>query len=106
MKKRGGKKNSRTSETTTVKDAFLALLRQTKENEAGYFRARTRLIWEDTFGKHVAENTSNLLVRNHKLYVYVTNAPLRAQMMAVREGIKTRLNEEFGEEYLTEVVIR
>lgn len=100
------KKKKRVEETLTVKDAFLRMLRQTKENEAGYFRARTKLVWEEFFGKHVAQNTRDLMVRNRKLYVYVTNAPLRAQMTAVREGLRDRLNKEFGEDYLLEVVIK
>lgn len=100
------KKKYREEETITLRDAFLRLLRSTKENEAGYFRARTKMVWEEFFGKHVAENTRDLMVRNRKLYVYVTNAPLRAQMTAVRAGLRDRLNKEFGEEYLEEVIIK
>lgn len=90
---------------TPLKDAFLRLLRS-KRNEAGYFRARTRLVWEKFFGKHVADHTRDLMVRNRKLFVYVNNAPLRSSLLMHREGIRERLNEEFGEEYLIEVVIK
>ena len=83
----------------------MKLLRN-KRNEAGYFKARTKLVWEKFFGKHVADNTRDMMVRNRKLYVYVNNAPLRNQLLMVREGIRKRLNEEFGEEYLEEVVIK
>ncbi|NJC27377.1 DUF721 domain-containing protein [Neolewinella antarctica] len=100
------KRNQRSEETLTVKDAFLRMLRANKENEAGYFKARIRLVWEPFFGKHVAENTNNIMVRNRRLYVYVKNAPLRAQMMTVRQGIRDRLNKEFGEDYLEEVIIK
>ncbi len=92
-------------EPLELKTAFLRLLRN-QHNEAGYFKARTKLVWEKFFGKHTADNTRDFLVRNRKLYVYVTNAPLRNQLTMVREGIRTRLNEEFGEEYLEEVVIK
>ena len=81
-------------------------LLRTKRNEAGYFKARTRLVWEKFFGKHVAQNTRDFLVRNGKLYIYVTNAPLRNQLSMHREKIKKRLNEEFGEDYLQEVIIK
>lgn len=93
------------NEPTELKHAFLRLLRNNR-NEAGYFRARTRLVWEKFFGKHVAANTRDLMVRNRKLYVYVTDAPLRNQLTMVREGIRKRLNDEFGEEYLEAVVIK
>ena len=92
-------------EPKVLKDAFLRLLR-TKRNEAGYFRARTKLVWEKFFGKHTAQHTRDFLVRNRKLYVYVTNAPLRNQLTMHREGIRDRLNEEFGEDFLLEVVIK
>ncbi len=92
-------------EPLELKTAFLRLLRN-QHNEAGYFKARTKLVWEKFFGKHTADNTRDFLVRNRKLYVYVTNAPLRNELTMVREGIRTRLNEEFGEEYLVEVVIK
>jgi len=93
------------NDPTALKDAFMKLLR-TKRNEAGYFKARTKMVWEKFFGKHVADNTRDMMVRNRKLYVYVNNAPLRNQLTMVREGIRKRLNDEFGEEYLIEVVIK
>lgn len=93
------------NDPTPLKEAFLRLLRN-KRNEAGYFRARTKLVWGKFFGKHVAEGTRDLMVRNKKLFVYVTNAPLRNQLTMHREGIRKRLNAEFGEEYLEEVIIK
>ena len=92
-------------EPKDLKQAFLGLIRN-QHNEPGYFKARIKLVWEPFFGKHTADNTRDFLVRNRKLYVYVTNAPLRNQLTMVREGIRQRLNEEFGEEYLQEVVIK
>ena len=93
------------NDPTPLKEAFLRLLRS-KRNEAGYFRARTKMVWGKFFGKHVEDHTRDLMVRNRKLYVYVTNAPLRNQLTMVREGIRKRLNEEFGEDYLEEVIIK
>ena len=93
------------NDPTPLKEAFMRLLR-TKKNEAGYFKARTKLVWGKFFGKHVEDNTRDVMVRNRKLYVYVNNAPLRNQLFMHREGIRDRLNEEFGEDYLLEVVIK
>ncbi|MEM9525692.1 MAG: hypothetical protein AAGA31_03735, partial [Bacteroidota bacterium] len=61
-------KPKKPADPTVLKDAFMRLLR-TKKNEAGYFKARTKLVWENFFGKHVADNTRDLMVRNRKLYV-------------------------------------
>jgi hypothetical protein len=99
------KKTPPKNDPTPLKEAFMRLLRN-KRNEPGYFKARTKLVWEKFFGKNVADNTRDLMIRNKKLYVYVNNAPLRNQLMMHREGILKRLNEEFGEDYLEEVVIK
>ena len=99
------KKPTPKPEPKDLKQAFLGLLRN-QHNEAGYFKARTKLVWEPFFGKHAADNTRDFLVRKRKLYVYVTNAPLRNQLTMVRDKIRDRLNEEFGEDYLLEVVIK
>lgn len=99
------KKPTPKPEPLLPKEAFLRLLRN-KHNEAAYFKVRTKMVWAEFFGKHVADHTRDFLVRKRKLYVYVTNAPLRNQLTMVREGIRTRLNEEFGEEYFLEVVVK
>jgi hypothetical protein len=91
------KKSPPKHDPTPLKEAFMRLLRN-KRNEPGYFKARTKLVWEKFFGKNVADNTRDLM--------YVNNAPLRNQLMMHREGILKRLNEEFGEDYLVEVVIK
>ena len=56
--------------------------------------------------KNVARQTRELKVRKGKLYVYVNTATMRSQLMMVREGIKQRLNEEIGEAYLNEVIVK
>jgi hypothetical protein len=88
-----------------LKAAFLRLMRN-QHNEPAFFRMRTKAVWEKCFGKHVADHTRDFMIRKRKLYVYVTNAPLRNQLTMVREGIRERLNGEFGEEYLEEVIIK
>ena len=86
-------------------DAFRALLRNS-ENAEGFYLAAIRAAWPKLFGKNVARQTRELKVRKGKLYVYVNTATMRSQLMMVREGIKQRLNEEIGEAYLNEVIVK
>ena len=95
----------KTNEPAKLGDAFLRLL-AARGDEAGYYRARTKLVWEELFGVHVAQHTRDLRVRDGKLYIYLTNAPLRHQMLMVREGVRERLNEAFGGGYFTEVIVK
>ena len=89
----------------TLKEAFMALLRHTR-NDPAFFKARTKMVWGKLFGQHVEEHTRDMMIRNKRLYVYITNAPLRNQLHMVRAGIRDRLNAEFGEDYLEEVVVK
>lgn len=89
----------------TLKQAFMQLLRRNK-TDAAFFRVRTEMAWEKLFGKHVREHTTKLMIRNRRLYVYVDNAPLRHQLTTLRAQMLRRLNEEFEEEYLEEILIR
>ncbi|MEM9835491.1 MAG: DUF721 domain-containing protein [Bacteroidota bacterium] len=99
-----GKKPPRSTERS-LKEAFRQFL-VNKDNQDGFFRAQIKHAWPRLFGKNVAKHTRDLMVRKRKLYVYVTAATVRNQLMMVREGIRKRLNEEVGEEYLTEVIIK
>ncbi len=68
--------------------------------------ARIKSLWEKIMGKTVATYTSNIAVRKHVLYLTILSAPLKHELSYAREKIKTRLNEEMGEEYIKDVVIR
>lgn len=87
----------------SLKDAFRQLL-VNKNNQDDFFRAQIRVAWPKLFGKNVAQHTRLLEVRKRKLYVYTNSSAIRNQLMMVREGIRKRINEELGEDYLEEVI--
>jgi len=69
-------------------------------------QTRIEQAWEKTMSPMIANYTSEIKVRNHKLYVKVDSAPLRQELSYGREKILQTLNRELGEEYLREVIIR
>jgi len=89
----------------SLKEAFRQLL-VNKDNQDGFFLAQIKAAWPTLFGKNVAKHTRDLMVRKQKLYVYVDTATVRTQLMMVREGIKDRLNQELGEAYIKEVIVK
>ncbi len=93
------------SKEIKVKDAFLAMLRNS-DNSDGFYHAMIRAAWPKLFGKNVARHTRELKLRKGKLIVYVNAATVRSQLMMVREGVRQRLNEEIGEEYIKEVLVK
>ncbi len=86
-----------------LKEAFRQFL-VNKNNQDDFFRAQIRVAWPKLFGKNIAQHTRLLEVKNRKLYVYTNTSSVRNQLMMVREGIRKRINEALGEEYLEEVI--
>jgi predicted nucleic acid-binding Zn ribbon protein len=68
--------------------------------------ARVKLIWESKMGKSIAGHTTGIDMRGNVLYLSISSAPLRSEMLFLREKIKVMMNEELGEEYIQDVVIR
>lgn len=67
---------------------------------------RVKMLWEKLMGKTISTYTSNISVRKNVLYLTILSAPLKHELSYGKEKIKTLLNEELGEEFIKEVVIR
>lgn len=67
---------------------------------------RVKILWEKLMGKTISTYTSNIQVRKNVLYLTILSAPLKHELSFGKEKIKALLNEEMGEEYIKEVVIR
>ncbi|MEI2625663.1 MAG: DUF721 domain-containing protein [Giesbergeria sp.] len=68
--------------------------------------ARVKTLWAKLMGKTISTYTSNITVRKNVLYLTILSAPLKHELSYGKDKIKTLLNEELGEEYIKEVVIR
>jgi predicted nucleic acid-binding Zn ribbon protein len=90
---------------STLQDAMKDMLQEFKLapqlNEA-----KVKSLWEELMGKTISTYTANLSVRKNVLYLTILSAPLKHELTFAREKIKTLLNEELGEEFIKDVVIR
>lgn len=68
--------------------------------------ARVKMLWEKLMGKTISTYTSNIQVRKNILYLTILSAPLKHELSFGKEKIRTLLNDELGEEFIKEVVIR
>jgi predicted nucleic acid-binding Zn ribbon protein len=68
--------------------------------------ARIKRIWESKMGKQIAAHTTAIDMRGNTLYLNINSGPLKTELMYLRDKIKDMLNEELGEEYVHEVVVR
>lgn len=67
---------------------------------------RVKSLWEELMGKTISTYTSNIAVRKNVLYLTILSAPLKQELSYGKDKIRKLLNEELGEEFIREVVIR
>ncbi|HNS13534.1 MAG TPA: DUF721 domain-containing protein [Bacteroidia bacterium] len=62
--------------------------------------------WEEIMGKAVANRTTELIIRDKKLYVSLSSASLRQELFQARDKILELLNQAVGKVVIDEVVFR
>lgn len=62
--------------------------------------------WEKLMGKTIARHTQEICIRNKKLFLHITSAPLKQELFYAREKIIKMLNEEAGEEVVKEIIFK
>jgi predicted nucleic acid-binding Zn ribbon protein len=89
----------------SLQDAMQDMLKEYRLKPQ-FDETRVKMLWEKIMGKTIATYTSNIAVRKKVLYLTILSAPLKHELSFAKDKIKTRLNEEMGEDYITDVVIR
>ncbi len=62
--------------------------------------------WEEIMGKAVAHRTTELIIRDKKLFVSLSSASLRQELFQARDKILLLLNEAAGAKVIDEVIFR
>ena len=62
--------------------------------------------WSEVMGTTINNYTQHIKLRGKKLYITITSASLKQELSFGREKLKKVLNQELGEEYIEDVVIR
>ncbi|SHK16028.1 DUF721 domain-containing protein [Hymenobacter psychrotolerans] len=103
MKKPNSPENSRQADIVPLKDSIKALLKayrlQGKLNEVTVVAS-----WEKVMGKAVALKTKEIYVSNSKLFVRLTSAPLKHELVMAKTRVLELINAEVGETVVKEVV--
>ncbi|MEL7222822.1 MAG: DUF721 domain-containing protein [Bacteroidota bacterium] len=90
---------------TNLKTAIKAMLDHYKL-QGRYQQTRLKQLWPAIMGPSIAQYTTDIKIYRHVFYVTISSAPLKQELSMGKEKIKKMLNEELGEDYLKEVVIR
>ena len=93
------------AEAETVGDIITRLLKA--ENlEQKFDEHRVAAMWKDVVGQGINRYTVNRSVRNGVLYVTISSAPLRNELMMNRSRLVSRINDFMGHEVIHDIVFR
>ena len=62
--------------------------------------------WETVLGPPIMASTRDLYIRNQVLYVHLTSAALRQELMMGRELLVRNLNQKVGATVITNIIFR
>ncbi len=78
-----------------------------KNNKTTLFKERTVVeIWHHVMGDFIAKQTRSVSMKNGILYVSLTNASLRFELMGMRSALIDKLNEEVGLPVVKDIIVR
>jgi predicted nucleic acid-binding Zn ribbon protein len=62
--------------------------------------------WEELMGKTIASRTSKLFFKGKVLYVELSSAPLKQELVMAKQKIIRLLNEKIGDNTITDIIFR
>lgn len=62
--------------------------------------------WENAVGTLISQKTDKIFVKRRKLYVYLSSAVIKNELVYAREEIINRLNTAIGEDVIDELIVR
>lgn len=67
---------------------------------------RIQNLWEAKMGRTIATYTSQISVRRGVLHLSILSAPLRQELQFSKDKIRKLMNDELGEDFIKDVMIR
>ncbi|OJV45382.1 MAG: hypothetical protein BGO29_12010 [Bacteroidales bacterium 36-12] len=95
----------RRRETESIKDLIQEFLKLRKLDKP-LFEKKIVNAWSKVLGENISEYTTDIIVRNRKLYVTLSSSVLRHDLFLSRDEIMQSLNKYVGCDVIDEVVFR
>jgi predicted nucleic acid-binding Zn ribbon protein len=93
------------SNERTLKDVLTELMNQYRLKQ-GISESKINAAWQRMMGPTIIKHTVQIRLVKRTLYILIDSPSLKQELFYGREKIKTMLNEELGETFLEEVVIK
>jgi predicted nucleic acid-binding Zn ribbon protein len=88
----------------TIKEAIEMMVREYKLSPK-LNESKIRESWPTVMGAMIARHTSNIALRQGKLYLKIESPALKHELTYSKEKIKEIFNKELGENVIREVLI-
>lgn len=79
---------------------------RSKKIKKGYKQVLIQKFWEQRMGEMINSYTEKLYVRGDILYVTINSSPLKQELDLGRDKIMDLIKKEFGEDYISKIVLR
>lgn len=90
-------------EAITLKEAFNEMF-ETYNLKNKFNETHIIASWEKLMGKPIARRTTRIFIKNKKMFVEISSAPLKHELSMSKTRVLEILNKEIGEEVLVEIV--
>ncbi|MCH5215870.1 MAG: DUF721 domain-containing protein [Muribaculaceae bacterium] len=98
-------KSMKRTEAVSIGEVIMNVVKQNNLEER-LLEQRIIDSWHLVVGPTINKYTVNRYISNHTLYVYLTSAAVKSELMLHKSSLLKRLNEITGKETITDVVIR
>jgi hypothetical protein len=88
-----------------IGDALKGFLRKS-QLKSGVRAVQIAEIWEQLMGKTISKYTDKIQIIHNKLFITTSVGPLKNELMFQKKQIIERVNEAFGENVISEVIIQ
>ncbi len=88
-----------------IGDALKGFLRKSQLKN-GVRAVQISEIWEELMGKTIAKYTDKIQIIHNKLFIKTSVGPLKNELLYQKKQIIDRVNEAFGENVISEVIIQ
>jgi len=62
--------------------------------------------WQEVVGVSVAKRTSNMYIKNRRLFVYIESSIVKNELMMLKDSIVSALNNRVKERIIEDIVLR
>lgn len=97
------KRTARNTKTISLGEAIDGFLEsynlKRKYNETGLIGS-----WEKIMGKTIASRTEKIYIKDKTLFLKISSAPLRQELVLAKSHLIKRINKEMGLELIDEVI--